>query len=99
MSRVTEEKAIRILTTKRAQSSTDYQMAEVYTIAINAIKALEQDPYDFARWVASEIFDDMWEFNKDAFEELTCRKLEKLGIVRANGNEWELVEPEESDGE
>ena len=26
-----------------------------------AIKALEQEPYDFARWVAEEIFDDNWE--------------------------------------
>jgi len=50
---------------------------------------------DFANWVADEIFDDMWEYNKDAFAELACRKLEKLGIVRANGDEWELAESEE----
>lgn len=56
------------------------------------IKAL-QEPYDFARWVASEIFDDMWEHNKDSFAEIACRKLAKLGIVRAKGDEWELVEP------
>ena len=36
-----KEEAIRILTTKRAQSSTDWKMAEVYTMAI---KALEQEP-------------------------------------------------------
>ena len=35
-----EERAIRLLTTTRAQPSTDYQMAEVYTMAIKAIKAL-----------------------------------------------------------
>lgn len=38
---MTREEAIRLLTTKRAQPSTDYQMAEVYTVAI---KALKQEP-------------------------------------------------------
>jgi len=51
----------------------------------------------FAKWVAKEIFDDMWDYNKDAFAEIACRKLAKLGIVRANGDEWELVEPQESE--
>ena len=62
-----------------------------------AIKALEQEPYDFVKWVATEIFDDMWEYNKDAFAEIACRKLAKLGIVRAKDNEWELIEPQESE--
>lgn len=53
----------------------------------------------FAKWVANEIFSDTWEFNKDAFDELACRKLAKLGLVKANGDEWELVESEESEGE
>ena len=59
----------------------------------------EQEPKtgQFAKWVATEIFDDMWEYNKDAFAEIACRKLAKLGIVRANGDEWELVEPQESE--
>lgn len=51
----------------------------------------------FAKWVATEIFDDTWEYNKDAFAEIACRKLTKLGIVRANGDEWELVAPQESE--
>lgn len=51
---------------------------------------------DFVLWVAKEIFDE-WEYNKDAFAEIACRKLAKLGIVRAKGDEWELVEPQESD--
>ena len=38
---MTREEAIRLLTTKKAQPSTDYQMAEAYTMAI---KALEQEP-------------------------------------------------------
>ena len=62
-------------------------------------KYAEQDPYYFARWVATVIFDDTREYNKDAFAELACRKLAKLGIVRAKGNEWELVEPQESEDE
>lgn len=49
----------------------------------------------FVKWVASEIFDDNWEYNKDAFVELACRKLAKLGIVRAKGDEWELIKPQE----
>ena len=57
----------------------------------------EADATQFAMWVAEEIFDDNWEYNKDAFEELACRKLEKLGIVRAKGDEWELVKPQESE--
>ena len=56
-----------------------------------------QEPYDFAKWVAREIFDEMWEYNKDAFAEIACRKLAKLGIVRAKSDEWELVEPQESE--
>ena len=64
-----------------------------YDVAINA---LEQEPKmeQFAKWVATEIFDDMWEYNKDSFAEIACRKLAKLGIVRAKGDEWELVETE-----
>ena len=66
---------------------------------IDAIKALEQEPKteQFAKWVATEIFDDMWEYNKDSFAEIACRKLAKLGIVRAKGDEWELVEGEASE--
>jgi len=51
---------------------------------------------DFALWVAKEIFYE-WEYNKDAFAEIACRKLNKLGIVKANGDKWELVEPQESE--
>ena len=45
----------------------------------------------FAKWVANEIFDDMWEYNKDAFAEVACRKLEKLGMVKANEDVWEKL--------
>lgn len=49
----------------------------------------------FAKWVATEIFDDNWEYNKDAFAEIACRKLTKLGIVKAKGDEWELIKSQE----
>ena len=68
-----------------------------FTEALTGI--LDQSPKmeQFAKWVATEIFDDMWEYNKDSFAEIACRKLAKLGIVRANGDEWELVESRESE--
>lgn len=69
--------------------------------AINELPSVTpQEPKtgQFAKWVAREIFDEMWEYNKDAFAEIACRKLAKLGIVREKGNEWELVEPQESEG-
>lgn len=61
---------------------------------IEAAQILKQElkTWQFVEWVAREIFDEMWEYNKDAFAEIACRKLEKLGIVRAKGDEWELVE-------
>ena len=49
----------------------------------------------FAEWVADEIFDDYWEYNKDAFAEIACRKLCKLGLVEGietvDGGEWERI--------
>ena len=64
-----------------------------------AIELLEQESKTerFARWVATEIFDEMWEYTKDTFAEIACRKLEKLGIVRAKGDEWVLVDSKEGD--
>ena len=73
-------------------------MIEALGMGIKAIKALEQEPYDFARWVATEIFDENWEYNKEAFAEIACRKLAKLGIVIRMGDEWELVESEVNNG-
>ena len=63
------------------------------------IRVLEQEPktWHFAKWVASEIFDANWECNKDTFAEIACRKLANLGIVRAKGDEWELVDQQESE--
>lgn len=51
--------------------------------------------YDFAEWVANEIFSDDWEFNKNSFEEIACRKLVKLGIVEEVDEKYRLKNEEE----
>ncbi len=59
---------------------------------------LEQDPKtdykSFCEWVASEIFTEDWELNKDSFAEIACRKLSKLGIVASEGDVWTLKKSE-----
>ena len=65
--------------------------------ALPPVNPQESESRQFAKWVAEEIFDDYWEWNEDAFAELACRKLAKLGIVRAKGDEWELIDPQESE--
>ena len=97
---MTRGEAVKIL--KEIEYPVNGDNKECRDIAFDmAIKALEQEPKteQFAKWVATEIFDDMWDYNKDAFAEIACRKLAKLGIVRAKGDEWEMVEPQESEVE
>lgn len=76
------------------------QMLDVKPIFVDvADKEQELKTEQFARWVAREIFDENWEYNKEAFAELACRKLAKLGIVIRMGDEWELIESQiESEG-
>ena len=71
--------------------------ASAIDVRINALPSVQPKTWQFAEWVAREIFDDMWEYNKDAFAELACRKLAKLGIVKESGDVWELVESQESE--
>ena len=95
---MTREEAIRCLSVHSSTNGSGLCTDEQhYKAKQMAIKALEQEPYNFAKWVAREIFDENWEYNKDAFAEIACRKLEKLGIVRAKGDKWELVEQESCD--
>ena len=61
---------------------------DAINIGVEAIDCYENYK-DFAEWVTSEIFDEGWDNNKDAFAEIACRKLEKLGLVKANGKLWE----------
>ena len=76
------------------QAVEDYRNFRNMVEQLPPVKPQEPKTEQFAKWVASEIFDE-WEYNKDTFAEIACRKLEKLGIVRAKGDEWELVEPRE----
>lgn len=44
---------------------------------------------DFCNWVASEVTDgESWKLNSEAFAEIACRKLHKLGIIDKQGDEW-----------
>lgn len=47
---------------------------------------------NFAKWVAQEIFRE--NFDGEAFIELSCRKLNLLGIVKTDGEKW-IYEVEE----
>lgn len=80
-------------------TATQQEVCKFFANLMDVLEKQMQEPKteQFAEWVAREIFDDMWEYNKDAFAEIACRKLEKLGIVRAKGNEWELIESQESE--
>lgn len=54
----------------------------------------------FARWVLDEIFDeDLWSINQDAFPEIACRKLVKLGLVGIDGDYYYKLETEDGDGD
>ena len=80
-------------------SSDDWEELVKCIDSISPVNPQESESKQFAKWVADEIFDEEnWEYNKDAFAEIACRKLAKLGIVRAKGDEWELIEPQESEG-
>ena len=50
-----------------------------------AIQAL-----DFAEFVAYEIIDERFNdrFNADAFKEISCRKLGRIGIVKKDADSW-----------
>lgn len=51
----------------------------------------------FARFVAEEIVvdDNEWGNNQNAFPEIACRKLFKLGIVSRDGEMWHYEPPKE----
>lgn len=91
MDRLISEKAV-------LEAFREYQgsISDFYK-AVKAIPSAEPKAEQFAKWVASEIFDEMWEYNQDAFVEIACRKLSKLGIVVRMGDEWMLVEEQESE--
>lgn len=44
----------------------------------------------FAQWVASEVCQDdgTWELNHQSFQEIACRKLADLGVIRLHGDTY-----------
>lgn len=64
-----------------------------YEQAADAIEELMA----FARFVAEEIVvdDNEWGNNQNAFPEIACRKLFKLGIVSRDGEMWHYEPPKE----
>lgn len=68
---------------------------------INAEKAYEtieslpsaQPELSFVTWLLDEIWDeDMWELNWQAFPEVLCRKLTKLGYIKEKDGEYERLD-------
>lgn len=59
----------------------------------------ESEAEQFARWVATKIFSGMFEDDPVTFAELACRKLAKLGIIKADGDEWTLIKQQENEEE
>ena len=92
---MTNEEVIETL--KVAKSEIEWEYPMDYQIALDkAIKALEQEHYkDFCEFVAKMVLRDDFEENAGANAESLCRKLSKLGIVKANEDEWVLVESED----
>lgn len=79
------------------QESTDkFCCDELLHQAANAIEELSR----FAHFVAQEVVvrDEEWEINCIAFPEISCRKLNKLGVVSKDGEFWHYeYEPEENE--
>lgn len=52
-----------------------------------------QPESSFVTWLLDEIWDeDMWELNWQAFPELLCRKLTKLGYIKEKDGEYERLD-------
>ena len=66
----------------------------VYHALSEAIKALSAQPESsFVTWLLDEIWDeDMWELNWQAFPEVLCRKLTKLGYIKEKDGEYERLD-------
>lgn len=100
---ISRQAVLDIATTIQTDDFSGNEIIEVVDVddikALPSVKPQELKTEQFAKWVATEIFDDMWEYNYEAFAEIACRKLAKLGIVTIMGDELVLVEQQESDEE
>lgn len=88
--------AIKALEQKSKCQADARRFKRKYLLLKQKYEALKQESNTnykvFAEWVADEIFSENWEDNKGAFSELACRRLEKLEIVKADGDKWKLKE-------
>ena len=58
----------------------------------------EEELEDFAKWVASWIFDPQFEEGgQGAFIELACRRLNKLGIVGKSDDKWLFLKEDDAE--
>lgn len=57
-----------------------------------------QPESSFVTWLLDEIWDeDMWELNWQAFPEVLCRKLTKLGYIKEKDGEYERLDKQTGD--
>jgi hypothetical protein len=76
---------------------TEYPNQDTFVISNQECKDIFKyliEQKSFIDWVASEVVSEDWEFNNDAFSEIACRKLVKLGIVKEVDGEY-IFESEE----
>lgn len=101
---MTREKVIEQL--KKLKSFHNGSYGDALIFAIESIKVdleydleyekVEQNLYkDFCEFVAKMVLRDDFEENAGANAEFLCRKLSKLGIVKADKDKWVLAESEE----
>ena len=65
-------------------------------IAIESMKELEKLK-QFIHFVAKSVMEDDFETNGSFYAEVFCRKLNKLGVIREDGENWVYDEGDEAD--
>jgi len=67
----------------------DEYFRELFVKSIQALPSAQPDS-SFITWLLDEIWDeDAWTLNWQAFPELVCRKLAKMGLVKEKDGEYE----------
>lgn len=83
---------------KNLKKLKSYHNGSYGTALTMAIKALEQTKWNpasenFFKWLALEIMqsDEDFKDNSEAFQEMCCRKLIKLGIIKKETEEGRII--------
>lgn len=67
-------------------------LIESYIADMEELPSAQPDS-SFITWLLDEIWDeDMWELNWQAFPEILCRKMAKLGYIRERNGEYERLD-------